>query len=132
MDLDESMRSLLHEAHIMTRLKHPNVLRFIGVTFFADERQLSLVTDFMKNGSLLDYLRKKKEFFLKSDPVIITEKLNSFARQIFEAMAYLEERRIIHRDLAARNCLIGENNTLKVADFGLTTFVNTFSTIPSQ
>lgn len=126
MDQNESMRVLLHEAHIMTRLKHPNVLRFLGVTFFTDERQLSLVTDFMKNGSLLDYLRKKKESFLKSDPGIISKKLNSFARQIFEAMAYLEERRIIHRDLAARNCLIGENNTLKVADFGLTTFVNSF------
>jgi serine/threonine protein kinase len=25
----------------------------------------------------------------------------------------------IYRDLAARNCLVGENNLVKVADFGL-------------
>ena len=122
-DHDKSMHELLNEAYIMTRLKHPNVLRFLGVTFFGEEKQLSLVTDFMKNGSLLDYLRKKREFFLKSDPSTVTNRLNSFARQIFEAMLYLEEKKIIHRDLAARNCLIGENDTLKVADFGLTTFV---------
>jgi serine/threonine protein kinase len=115
------MRELLYEAHIMTHLKHANLLRIIGVTFFGDKQQLSLVTDFMKNGSLLNYLRKNREIFLKSDSRTITMKLNNFARQIFEAMAYLEEREIIHRDLAARNCLIGEGDTLKVGDFGLTT-----------
>jgi fyn-related kinase len=34
-------------------------------------------------------------------------------------MAYLESRNYIHRDLAARNVLVGENNEVKVADFGL-------------
>jgi serine/threonine protein kinase len=116
------MRELLHEAHIMTRLKHANLLRIIGVTFFGEKQQLSLVTDFMKNGSLLEYLRKNRKVFLESDVRVITMKLNSFARQIFEAMSYLEERKVIHRDLAARNCLIGEGDTLKVGDFGLTTY----------
>jgi serine/threonine protein kinase len=115
------MHELLNEAHIMTRLKHANLLRIIGVTFFGDKQQLSLVTDFMKNGSLLDYLRKNREIFFKSDSRNITKKLNNFSRQIFEAMLYLEQRRIIHRDLAARNCLIGDGDTLKVGDFGLTT-----------
>lgn len=34
-------------------------------------------------------------------------------------MEYLESRKIVHRDLAARNVLVGENNLVKVADFGL-------------
>lgn len=118
---DSSMRELLHEAYIMTRLRHANLLRIIGVTFFGDKQQLSLVTDFMKNGSLLNYLKKNRDRFLKSNPKTITMTLNSFARQIFEAMSYLEGKNVIHRDLAARNCLIGENNCLKVGDFGLTT-----------
>lgn len=34
-------------------------------------------------------------------------------------MAYLERHNYIHRDLAARNCLVGSENVVKVADFGL-------------
>lgn len=120
------MQELLYEAHIMTKLKHPNVLRIIGVTFFGERQQLSLVTDFMRNGSLLDYLRKNRDKWFKTDSQTVTNKLNKFSLQIFEAMCYLEERNVIHRDLAARNCLIGEDNTLKVGDFGLTKYIFIF------
>ena len=34
-------------------------------------------------------------------------------------MSYLEQQNFIHRDLRAANILVGENNTAKVADFGL-------------
>lgn len=107
----------------MTHLQHENLLRIIGVTFFGQQKDLGLVTDFMKNGSLLDYLRNHRNVFIKSDFQTVTLKLNSFAKQILAAMVYLEERNIIHRDLAARNCLIGENDTLKVSDFGLTKYI---------
>ena len=120
---EDNIDELLYEAHIMTRLKHANLLRIIGVTFFGPEQKLSLVTDFMKNGSLLDYLREHKQAFLQADLKKTNVKLNRFAEQIFEGMLYLEQRGIIHRDLAARNCLIGQDETLKVGDFGLTKFV---------
>merc|ERR1712071_543472 len=34
-------------------------------------------------------------------------------------MAYLESRNCIHRDLAVRNCLVGEDNVVKISDFGM-------------
>ena len=32
---------------------------------------------------------------------------------------YIESQKHIHRDLAARNVLVGENNMIKIGDFGL-------------
>ena len=41
------------------------------------------------------------------------------AAQIAAGMAYLESQNYIHRDLAARNILVGDQNNVKIADFGL-------------
>ncbi|VDM33198.1 unnamed protein product [Hydatigera taeniaeformis] len=40
--------------------------------------------------------------------------------QISDGMAYLERRRAVHNDLRAANILVDADNSVKVADFGLT------------
>lgn len=55
--------------------------------------------------------------------------LIDMAAQIAAGMAYLESQNYIHRDLAARNVLVGDNNIVKIADFGLARFVTYISYI---
>ena len=50
---------------------------------------------------------------------MISNNVLSLVSQVASGMAYLEQEHYIHRDLAARNVLVGENNIVKVADFGM-------------
>ncbi|KAK6978991.1 tyrosine-protein kinase Abl-like isoform X1 [Biomphalaria glabrata] len=106
-----ALKDFLEEASIMKEMKHPNLVQLLGVC--TREPPFYIVTEFMAQGNLLDYLRQSN----KEDigPTV----LMYMATQIASAMAYLEARSFIHRDLAARNCLVSEANLVKVADFGL-------------
>ncbi|KAF8562055.1 hypothetical protein P879_07908 [Paragonimus westermani] len=101
----------LEEARLMKSLRHPNLVELLGAC--TREPPYYIVTEFMCNGNLLEYLRTRPRDEL-TPPVLL-----HMATQVARGMAYLEQYNFIHRDLAARNCLVGKQRTIKVADFGL-------------
>lgn len=107
-----SPQAFLEEAVIMRKCRHSNLVPLYGVC--SQEEPLLIVTEFMCNGSLLEYLRNNPEGKSLKLPDLM-----EMASQIAYGMAYLEQVKLIHRDLAARNILVGENRIVKVADFGL-------------
>ncbi|CAG2186770.1 LCK [Mytilus edulis] len=104
-----STKEFLAEAEIMKKCQHENLVELLGIC--TDQKQIFIISEFMSNGSLLDYMKTKKS--LQLDAMI------GIAAQIANGMAFLESKRIVHRDLAARNVLIGKDKIAKVADFGL-------------
>nr|KAG5686035.1 hypothetical protein BaRGS_021597 [Batillaria attramentaria] len=108
-----ALKDFLEEASIMKEMKHPNLVQLLGVC--TREPPFYIVTEFMPQGNLLDYLRSNSNNKEEIGPTA----LMYMATQIASAMAYLEARMFIHRDLAARNCLVADGNLVKVADFGL-------------
>ncbi|GCC28779.1 tyrosine-protein kinase FRK [Chiloscyllium punctatum] len=101
----------LREAQIMKRLRHPKLIQLYAVCTV--EEPIYIITELMKNGSLLDYLHINQGMTLTINDLL------EMSAQVASGMAYLEAQNYIHRDLAARNVLVGENNICKVADFGL-------------
>uniref|UniRef100_UPI001EAEEB73 tyrosine-protein kinase TXK-like n=1 Tax=Oncorhynchus gorbuscha TaxID=8017 RepID=UPI001EAEEB73 len=81
---------------------------------------MCIVTEFMENGCLLNYLRQNGGTM--GQPWLL-----SVCQDTCEAMQYLETHNFIHRDLAARNCLVSDKNVVKVCDFGMTRLVTDVS-----
>ncbi|XP_063702466.1 tyrosine-protein kinase Src42A [Culicoides brevitarsis] len=103
-------KDFLAEAQIMKKLRHSKLIQLYAVCTV--EEPIFIITELMKNGSLLEFLQGKGRN-LKFPQLI------DMAAQIAAGMAYLESQNYIHRDLAARNVLVGDNNVVKIADFGL-------------
>ncbi|XP_026468882.1 tyrosine-protein kinase Btk29A-like [Ctenocephalides felis] len=106
----------IEEAKVMTKLQHQNLVQLYGVC--TKHRPIYIVTEYMRHGSLLNHLRRH-ELALAGNSAMLLD----MCIQICKGMSYLERHNYIHRDLAARNCLVGSENTVKVADFGLARYV---------
>ena len=103
-------KDFLTEAQIMKKLRHPKLIQLYAVCTL--EEPIYIITELMRNGSLLEYIQGKGR-------TLKLPQLIDMSAQIAAGMAYLESQNYIHRDLAARNVLCGENNVVKIADFGL-------------
>ena len=105
-----SPSEFLQEAALMKSLRHPKLIQLYAVC--TREEPIYIVTELMKHGSLLEYLRGEGRS-LKLPQLV------DMSAQVAAGMAYLECQNYIHRDLAARNILVSEHLICKVADFGL-------------
>ncbi|XP_014237967.1 LIM domain kinase 1 isoform X1 [Trichogramma pretiosum] len=107
---EEAQKNFLKEVAVLRSLHHNNVLRFIGVLY--KDKKLHLVTEYIPGGTLRALLHDTSE-------LLSWDQRTSFAKDIAAGMAYLHSMNIIHRDLNSHNCLVREDKTVVVADFGL-------------
>ncbi|XP_028611533.1 tyrosine-protein kinase Fer isoform X2 [Grammomys surdaster] len=110
-DLPQELKiKFLQEAKILKQYDHPNIVKLIGVC--TQRQPVYIIMELVPGGDFLTFLRKRKD-------ELKLKQLVKFSLDVASGMLYLEGRNCIHRDLAARNCLVGENNTLKISDFGM-------------
>lgn len=100
------------EIGIQQELCHRNILRMYGY-FVHRDADIYLILEYAPNGNLRKKLGKQPEKRFDE---------KSAARYILscvDALSYLHDLDIIHRDLKPENLLLGFNDVLKIADFGL-------------
>ncbi|KAI3455808.1 hypothetical protein Pfo_012471 [Paulownia fortunei] len=105
-----------HEAEILSKLHHPNVVAFYGVVQDGPGGTLATVTEYMVNGSLRHALISKDRHLDRRKRLII-------AMDAAFGMEYLHSRNIVHFDLKCDNLLVNLKDPsrpiCKVGDFGL-------------
>ncbi|XP_058226948.1 uncharacterized protein LOC131335549 [Rhododendron vialii] len=104
------------EALILSSLHHPNVVSFYGIVRDGPDGSLATVTEFMVNGSLKQFLRKK-------DRTIDRRKRLIIAMDAAFGMEYLHAKNIVHFDLKCENLLVNMRDphrpVCKIGDLGL-------------
>ncbi|GJQ11276.1 hypothetical protein GpartN1_g3067.t1 [Galdieria partita] len=123
------------EAKMMARLRHPNIVLFLGATTCPPN--LSIVTELMTLGSLYKVLHGSTKVHRYDDEnndyasgSSSSQSRNlplSWRQRVFmcidaaRGLNYLHQHHppIVHRDLKSLNLLVSENLTVKVSDFGL-------------
>ncbi|GLT75297.1 hypothetical protein SLA2020_470310 [Shorea laevis] len=106
----EMEKEFAQEVFIMRKVRHKNVVQFIGAC--TKPPSLCIITEYMFGGSVYDYLHKHRGVFKLPS-------LLKVAIDVSKGMNYLHQNNIIHRDLKAANLLMDENEVVKVADFGV-------------
>ncbi|XP_058219500.1 serine/threonine-protein kinase EDR1-like isoform X1 [Rhododendron vialii] len=108
----ENMEDFCNEISILSRLRHPNVILFLGAC--TKPPHLSMVTEYMEMGSLYYLIhlsgQKKKLSWRRRLKML---------RDISRGLMCIHRMKIVHRDIKSANCLVNKHWTVKICDFGL-------------
>ncbi|KAL0397300.1 UNVERIFIED_CONTAM: putative serine/threonine-protein kinase SIS8 [Sesamum calycinum] len=122
----ESLEEFKSEVRIMKRVRHPNVVLFMGA--ITRPPNLSIVTEFLPRGSLYRLIHRPNN-------QLDERRRLRMALDAARGMNYLHNCTpvIVHRDLKSPNLLVDKNWVVKVCDFGLSrmkhsTFLSSRST----
>ncbi|CAI8585812.1 unnamed protein product [Vicia faba] len=119
---DDQLKEFLREVAIMKRVRHPNVVLFMGAV--TKRPHLSIVTEYLPRGSLFRLIHRPV-----SNEIQDPKRRLRMAIDVAKGINYLHclKPAIVHWDLKSPNLLVDKNWNVKVCDFGLSRFkANTF------
>lgn len=109
---EENIEDFANEISILSRIRHPNVILFLGAC--TTPPRLSVVTEFMEMGSLYHLIHVSGQ---KNN--LSWQRRLKMLCDICRGLMCIHRMKIVHRDLKSGNCLVNKHNKVKICDFGL-------------
>ena len=109
--------NMLLEVDILRQLDHPNILKINEV--IEDSKYFHIICEICNGGELLEKIISRGK--LKESQVSI------YMYQIFSAVGYCHNNKVLHRDIKPENLLFedtSEESPLKVIDFGISRIID--------
>src|SRR6266702_463272 len=106
---NDDMGDFLKEARTIAHLKHPSIIQILE--FGVENNTPFLVMDYAPNGTLRSHFPRGSRFS--------SQDIQPYVMQIASALQYAHDERLIHRDIKPENILLGSNNEVLLADFGI-------------
>ena len=105
------MRKFEQECHLLSAIKHPHIVQYLG-TYHDPESRLPVLLMELMDESLTRFLERSHE------PLPYHTEVN-ICHDIALALSYLHLNGIVHRDLSSNNVLLIAGSRAKVTDFGM-------------
>ncbi|KAH9579750.1 Protein kinase domain [Trypanosoma melophagium] len=105
------------EVDIHSRVRHPNIIRF--VKSFQDEYYHYIILEQCSKKSMMELSKERGTF--------TTEEMQYIMLQIVSAVEYMHNKLIIHRDLKLGNVMIDFSGNMKIGDFGFASELTSLS-----
>ena len=119
------------ECGILSKIRHPNIVQFLGLFFKKGERIPILVMEFLHTNlttciKLNGMMPEDREPGAEHAEVLPKEISYSILHDVALGLHYLHSQTppIIHRDLSSNNVLLTPNMTAKISDLGVAKILN--------
>lgn len=114
-DAQQTIQSFLRECERCSKLRHPNIVQFLGVYFPEGDKAAfrlpAMIMELMESN-LTSFLKRKIHVDIKF----------SIVSDVALGLCYLHSQKypIVHRDLSSNNVLLTkQSNVAKISDFGV-------------
>ncbi|HSU72276.1 MAG TPA: serine/threonine-protein kinase [Candidatus Binatia bacterium] len=112
---EEFRKRFFREYHVMDSLRHPNIIRTIGMI---DKTPLGdcIVMEYIEGEPLKKLIHPDAQF---PPQVFSLERSLDLVIPLADALHYCHQRKIFHRDIKPGNILLTKEGTPKLFDFGI-------------
>lgn len=111
-------KDIIKEIKIYMMFNHTNIIKIYD--YYEGKHSIGILLEYASNGTLEDYLN----YFKKNNKFLSRSMVEHIMLQLTSGVKELHKKGIVHRDLKPANILIDKEYNIKIADFGVSKYLD--------